>query len=285
MRRALYTLAPVLRGPVKNLEISPSGAVLGINALTLTRSVAVLCLMLWPAVLMMQTTLKRQQRLAAGAGLVLVSGLAILASEHETSMLALLASLLVLAGMLVAAPVMRGLVLVGWLCATLLVVPIAVAAYSGGLHTAKWIPETGRNRIILWGVTASEMRKAPILGVGVGSTKDLDEQTGANAPKPADHSYPLRTGRHAHNVFMQTWYELGAVGALLLSALGIAAWMALGRLPAATQPYVFASFVAAVVIGAFSWGMWQTWFMAAYGIWALALGAGIELSRRRAGQE
>jgi O-antigen ligase len=175
---------------------------------------------------------------------------------------------------------MRALILAGWLVASLLIVPIAATAYGAGLFKAGWIPETGRNRIILWAVTANEVRKAPYLGVGVGSTKELDEQAAPKAQKPADHTYPLRTGRHAHNVFMQTWYELGAAGALILSAIGVCAWLVLGRLEPNLQPYAFASFVCAAVIGAFSWGMWQTWFMAAYAIWALALALAIEWARR-----
>ena len=49
--------------------------------------------------------------------------------------------------------------------------------------------------------------------------------------------------------------------------------------PAAIGPYAQASFVSAVTIGCFSWGMWQTWFMAAYAVWALLLVFAIMIAR------
>lgn len=280
LRRGLYNAVPALRGPVKNLEIM-QGQVQAIGLQTLNRSVAILCFLLWPAILMLSGFSRLgRYRLPAALAVLLVSALVVFSSEHETSMLALVASIVAFAGLMLAPSLMRALILAGWLVASLLIVPIAATAYGAGLFKAGWIPETGRNRIILWAVTANEVRKAPYLGVGVGSTKELDEQAAPKAQKPADHTYPLRTGRHAHNVFMQTWYELGAAGALILSAIGVCAWLVLGRLEPNLQPYAFASFVCAAVIGAFSWGMWQTWFMAAYAIWALALALAIEWARR-----
>ena len=80
---------------------------------------------------------------------------------------------------------------------------------------------------------------------------------------------------------MQAWYELGAIGALLLCGIGGVVLRGFERLPGPSAPYATASFVAAAVIGAFSWGMWQTWFMAAYAIWALLLVLAIRVSEPR----
>ena len=73
---------------------------------------------------------------------------------------------------------------------------------------------------------------------------------------------------------------LGAVGALLLLVAGVVGLRALAGLPAADQPYAYASFVAATVIASFSWGMWQPWFMCAFGIWIVALLVGLDAARR-----
>ena len=81
---------------------------------------------------------------------------------------------------------------------------------------------------------------------------------------------------------MQTWYELGAVGALLLMATGLAVLAALRRLPRLQLPYAYATFVAATIVGCFSWGLWQTWFMAAYGVAAVLLALAVEVAERRA---
>jgi hypothetical protein len=42
------------------------------------------------------------------------------------------------------------------------------------------------------------------------------------------------TGRHAHDLFLQTWYELGVVGALLMA---IAVALSISRLPFEAQPF------------------------------------------------
>ena len=275
IKRGVLTLLPVLQPDRKHVKVAEGGQIKEIALYVLNRNFAILCLSIWPAFLMLRSSLATRNATIAAAALTLVCVLAVFKSEHETSMLAIAFSFAAFAGMILAAPIMRRVILAGWVVATLLVVPIASLSYSAGLHQAKWIPQTGRNRIILWGFTANEIKKAPLLGVGVAATKDLDEQAAGSAVRPADHTYPLRTGRHSHNIFMQTWYELGAVGALLLFVAGVLGLRVLERLPRDLQPYAYASFVSAVIIGAFSWGMWQTWFMAAFGIWALLLAVAV----------
>lgn len=270
LKTLLFKLVPGARIAPKHLQ-TVQGELVGIKSYVLNRNAGVLSLALWPALLLMRSYLSQGTLIAASAALAVVTAIAVFQSEHETSMLALVFSAIAFAGMVYGAPVMRKLILAGWLTATLLVVPIAMLAYSAGLHQASSIPQTGRNRIILWKVTADEVRKQPILGIGVASTKERDEQAAPTAKQPEGYGYPLRTGRHAHNVFMQTWYELGAIGALLLAATGALLLRWIGALPAMASAYGHAAFVAAALVGAFSWGMWQTWFMAAYGIWALLL--------------
>jgi hypothetical protein len=281
IRRFLFSLLPFMRPPSKHTTIV-DGEVAAIGPYILNRNMAALCLVLWPVLLMLRTLLDARRALMAGAALVAVSLIAVLRSEHETSMLALVCSITAFAGMMVAAPVVRKAITVGWVVATLLVVPMVTVAYQQQLHMAEWLPLTARNRVILWGYTAGEVAKVPILGIGVASTKELDEANADKAVQPPGYTYALRTGPHAHNVFLQTWYELGGVGAVLLLAMGLCVIAVLSRLPRIDQALAFAGFVAAVMIGSFTWGMWQTWFMAAYGIWAVLLALAFEGSRRQA---
>ncbi|MBS0244655.1 MAG: O-antigen ligase family protein, partial [Proteobacteria bacterium] len=176
--------------------------------------------------------------------------------------------------------VARPVVYAGWIAATLLVVPAAAIAHKAGLNHASWLPGTARNRIVLWNVTAQKVIEHPLLGIGIDSGKPLDEEAASTAKIEKGDSYPQRTGRHSHNIFMQTWYELGAVGAALFLTLGLAALGAMSRLPDDDQPFAFASFVSAMVIGSFTWGMWQPWFMAAFGLWVVALLIALDASRR-----
>ena len=281
IKRAVMGLAPFIQlESTKHVRVV-DGRVAAIGEYVLNRNMAVLVLLLVPVLLLIQSLFSTVGARVAAAVLLAITTMALFKSEHETSMLALIFAGGTFAGMSLAPTAMRRLVYAGWIIATLLVVPIAAVSYAAGLHQAQWIPQTGRNRIILWGYTAKEVRAAPILGTGVASTKELDSRAEATAIQPADHTYPLRTGRHSHNIFMQTWYELGAVGAFLLLGIGLAALSVLTRLPRAHEPYALASFVSAVIIGCFSWGMWQTWFIAAYALWAVLLALAVALADRR----
>jgi O-antigen ligase len=279
IRRAVVSLLPFLRPAPKHMAVS-NGWVETINLYTLNRNLAVLNLVLWPAFLLLRSCLTLALARTLAAVLLGLAALAIFTSEHETSMIAIVAGCLVFAGVSVAAPVMRALVLAGWIGATMLIVPLAAVSHEAGLHQAQWLPGTARNRVVLWNVTARKIAEAPLLGIGIGSTKPLDEEAAPTAEKQPGDAYPQRTGRHSHNIFMQTWYELGAVGAILLLVAGVMGLRVLARLPRADQPYAYASFVAAAVIASFTWGMWQPWFMAAFGIWAIVLAIALDAARR-----
>jgi hypothetical protein len=278
IRRGLFSAIPILRLDPKHIRVV-DGQVVAIHSYTLNRSMAVLVLSFWPVVLLMRGLLPRRVFPPAAAAAAALAVIAVFGSEHETSKLAVIFSGVAFAGMFVAAFIMRRAIIAGWVAASLLVVPIAALAYSGELHKSTLIPETGRNRIILWGYTAQLIRHAPLFGTGIASTKLLDQEAGPSAQRPADYTYALRTGRHSHNIFMQTWYELGAIGAVFMLAIGLTVLALLARLSSAIGPYAQASFVSAVTIGCFSWGMWQTWFMAAYAVWALLLVFAIMIAR------
>jgi O-antigen ligase len=279
LKRLVTSLLPFLRPSPKHAAVE-DGWVKSIGLYVLNRNLAVLVMLIWPTFLIVRTALApATARLVAG-GLLVLTAVAVLRSEHETSMLALVAGCLVFAGTHAAPRIMRGVLLAAWIAATMLIVPVAGVSYSAGLYQAEWLPKTARNRIVLWGVTAGKVREAPLLGIGIDSTKPLDEQAADGAAWPANHPYPLRTGRHSHSIYMQTWYELGAVGAAFLLAIGLLVLRAFGRAPGDAQPYLSACFTATAVISAFSWGMWQPWFMAAYALLAVIMLLALDGDRR-----
>jgi hypothetical protein len=149
-----------------------------------------------------------------------------------------------------------------------LVIPADFLAYRTGLHFVSWLPESARARVILWEYTAERALTHPWLGIGMGSTPVLRDEDKAKAPaeQPEGFVFHRTTGQHAHDLFLQTWYELGAVGGHLLALAGAAVVMLLPLLPLAAQPFAAATFAAFAAVAAFAWGMWQSWFMCAVGL-------------------
>ncbi|ODR99968.1 hypothetical protein AUC68_02345 [Methyloceanibacter methanicus] len=138
----------------------------------------------------------------------------------------------------------------------------------------------------LWAYTAEHVPAKPLLGIGGSSTRKID-QSPANRQmqwrkKRKTEGFGWHAGTHAHNAFLQTWYELGAVGVILFVATGSAVILSLYRLPRGTQRFALAQVAALFAIGAFAWGMWQGWLMALTGLAALYVSLAVNV--HRAGQ-
>jgi O-antigen ligase len=78
-------------------------------------------------------------------------------------------------------------------------------------------------------------------------------------------------------VYLQTWFELGLIGATLLTLLGLAVLQAIGTLGPQLQPYAYATFASAALTAASSYGMWQIWFVGAFGFCAVLFGLSARL--------
>jgi hypothetical protein len=268
LTRLLYNTLPFTRPGPKNVVIS-NGQVTHILAFELDHNVAVLVMWLWPGLLAMRKLTARLWPVIV----FIAAAAAILLSEHETSKMALGVSAITFGAVLVLPTLTRRGVGLAWCLAFVLAVPLATLAYQSSLHQSEWLPYSARARIVLWGYTAEKIPEAPLLGIGLGSMRKLDARlkNDPNAVVIADTVQPGKSfiwgrGPHAHNGFLQAWYELGAVGAALLLAAGLGVLWSIARLPAEAQPYVLAQFVAYLGIAAFAWGIWQSWLMALTGL-------------------
>lgn len=281
LTRLLFNLLPFTRpDSAKTLGIK-DGFVFRIAAFELNRNVAVMLLMLWPVLLCLSRLKERRWRLLGIVGLCLAVGIAILFSEHQTSKIGLGLSAIVF---LIALPwptLTRRAIWIGWCLAFVLVVPLASAAHQAQLHQADWLPFSAKARVILWAYTAEQIPKTPILGIGIASTRKNDK-TLPKVEKPEGYVYAWRAGSHSHNQFLQTWYELGAVGVILLIAAGTSVFGYIGRLSVRLQPFIFAHLTAFLVIAAFSWGMWQSWLMAVTGLAAIYAAFAVNVSAAEA---
>jgi len=269
--RTVMGWVPVLQPHFpKHVKIS-HGEVTGMNPSKLNQNVNLVMFHLWPGVLALAGLQSR--RSVAVAAFIATLAIAIAVSQHDSSQVALIgSSLALLAAWTWPRPVIRVLAAL-WCAAFVLVIPADFLAYRAGLHLAPWLPPSAQARIILWEYTAERTLTHPWLGIGVGSTPVLRDEDRNTAPpeQPEGFVFHRTTGQHAHDLFLQTWYELGAVGALLLALAGATVVMLIPALPPAVQPFGAASFVAFALVGAFAWGMWQSWFMCAIGLVPLYL--------------
>jgi O-antigen ligase len=227
----------------------------------LTRNMAVLTMFLWPAVLALRGAFKPRVGKALVAFTVIGGATAVMLSTHESSKLAIVGSIAVFAIALVAPRVAGRLTAIGWVVACLAVLPSALLAHRLDLHNAGWLQDSARHRIIIWNFTAEQVLKSPWLGVGARTTyvlgPRLEQRHLATAP---DEKFRRTLSTHSHSVYLQTWFELGLIGATLLTLLGLAILQAIGTLMPMAQPYAYATFVAAALMASSSYGMWQSWF-------------------------
>lgn len=266
LTRMALNAGALLWGSEKNLA-SPHGDG-EIKHEEFRRSVAVLVLHLWPALLVLSTIVSRR-RVALVGLFVLAVAAPIIISERESSQVALAGSLLVF---LLARFWRRGIaraLAVFWCLAFVLVLPVTFAAYQSELHMAEGLPKSARHRIILWEYTAERVLESPWLGIGTDSTATLSKRMVAEQPK--DFVAPRTTGPHAHNLFLQVWYELGLVGVVLAALAGAAIALRIPLLPPEAQPFAAATFAAFGATVAFAWGIWQTWLMCGVGLALLYL--------------
>lgn len=256
-----------------------AGQLVSILPADLTRNVAPVPLYIWATLLAIRGTTAETMVRAIVCVVFSLAAVVVMISENETAKLAITAGALLF--LLARSRPLWSLRLlqVGWVTVCLAIVPISLSLYRMNLHNAPWLQPTAQHRIIIWNRVSEETMKSPFLGIGAGMTYwNFDSSA---APKEGEmHS---RYSRDAHSVFLQTWFELGVVGAALLALIGLAVLQRIKRLGSAMAPYGYATFASAAVTLASSWGMWRVWFVYMFAfavvIFAIAVRAGIRAER------
>ena len=208
----------------------------------LSRNMTSAVLFLWPAILAVRATWARSWRGLLGAVfLAALATIVVMTSWHESSKLALLVGLAGLCDrervFAARRPFWRpspGSVL------CLAMPPAALIADRLDLHHASWIQPTARHRIIIWNYTAEKMLAAPLFGVGANMTYVLGPELEADMPEQAEGTLVETISIHSHSIYLQTWFELGLIGAALLTLLGLSILGAIRSLAPQTQTYAYA---------------------------------------------
>jgi len=280
---ALYNAFPFTQPDSLKDFVVRDGKIVRIAPYELNAMIAVMLLALWPALLCVATLLGGRSRYLVASALLIAATAAIFLSNHDSSKVGLCVSLIIFA---LATPwptaMRKGMWLV-WCLAFALVVPLATAAYKVDLHKSDFLPRSAQARVTLWAYTAEHVHATPLLGIGGSSTRKIDQSPDNRRmqwkKKVKTQGFGWRAGAHAHNAFLQTWYELGAVGVILFMVAGSAVILSLGRLPRDTQRFALAQVAAFFAIVAFAWGMWQGWLMALTGLAALYIALAVNVYR------
>jgi O-antigen ligase len=172
-----------------------------------------------------------------------------------------------------------------WVLTCVAVLPATLMAYRLDLHHASWLPASARHRVIIWNFTAEKLFDSPWFGIGANMTYVLGPELDRQTPKSSDGALGRTLSIHSHNIYLQTWFELGLFGAALLTLVGLSILSAIRGLIPLVQPYAYATFASAAAMAAASYGMWQMWFMASFGLTAVLFWVGASLLNRNATDE
>lgn len=272
MTRSLMTAIPALHTNIsKHVLVAADGTVLELTIANLNRRMSVLIWLFWPVMLLAAYDPNRLRKFFGFAAAGFGTGVILLFGTHQSSQVAIAGGLAVFLAALVLnrSLFIKGLIGV-WVAVVLLAVPIALGAFNAGLHKADWLFHSARHRVVIWGTAADEAMRSPVIGIGADATRkamrmatDREKQAGQRRDLG---QFKSGYANHAHNAYLQVWYELGVIGALLFLAIGVATLNAISQLKSALQPIAIAMFVTTSVMIAFSYSIWQTWFTAALGM-------------------
>jgi len=262
MTSIMMNWAPFLRPKSPDHLQITQGQVTGIDLDQLDHNLGFVMYGLWPGLLAL-SSLAGFIRLTAMLSFFVTIAIVVIASVHLSSKVALLGSSVVVMAMWRWPQRVIRILAVFWCASFVFVIPASYIAYQGGLHFATWLPGTARERVIIWEYTARRVLSHPLLGVGVESTPVLSAQQRAagTLEQPEGFVYPRTLGSHAHDIYLQTWFELGALGVLLLAMAGAAVAMLIPSLALSAQPFAAGTFAVFALVAAFAWGMWPAWLM------------------------
>jgi hypothetical protein len=284
LRRFLIGLVPALQPSASHVLVE-GGSLVRLAPYLPNASISVLTLMFWPAALLAHRLAPMYARGYRNGALITAAIVAatVFASEHATSQMAFVGAGATFLLFRVRPKLAMPLVLAAWMAANLLVVPAATALYYAEAYRAAWLPESARHRVVIWRHTSEQVPKAPLLGAGMGSARALHAAGAAEGPVAPGTQFHLTTSLHSHNAYLQVWFETGAVGVLIMLALGLLILRALARLRADMQPYLAAAFVCGALLIASAYSIWAPWFMASLAMASIFALLGIALPESRGG--
>jgi len=251
--------------------LSPGSLALEIAALN--QGACVLAIMVWPAAAIVW---RDHHRVLAG----LLVGAVLITVSATISSSALLA---VVVGFAVGIIVWWGgrhalrltAISIAVLVAIAPVLPLTVVSPD---RLARFVPETALpelHRLHMWEFTAQRIFDQPFQGWGFYASRFVPGGNTELMP-----GVPILI-LHPHNAALQVWLELGIPGAALFAAFLFV--MLSNRCLKDAEPVMHAGIsamaLAALTIGSLSYGLWQSWWLAALGLMAVVTSTAITVRK------
>ena len=232
---------------------------LGFWGLNLNLTSAIL--MLWPLLMLLRSQTSERAYMAMTLCLLAVMAFSTFASEHETSKLAFVVATLAFGLSSLWPSIMSKALRVGWLIPLLLIAPLSIIAHDlFKSQTDEWLQESAKHRLVIWNNVAKRVPDAPILGHGTRSLYQLNLDEKARGRGHNVLGYDA-IPPNAHNIYLQTWYELGAIGVLIAAAGGLLILRSINDMP----PRIFSLTIAAASTGMVqmlsNFELWQIWYL------------------------
>ena len=222
--------------------------------LLLLQSSAALAVFAWPCML----AIARRTSTRAAMLFALAVAALLLAQNMEASLVAFATGIVVFGGVYKArrwgiAAFLAGLLLVNLALAQYAFEFVALEQRDG---ITLILSESTKERLYIIDFVYERINQYPVSGWGFDGSRAIGQDTLSGFG--ADKSIPL----HPHNLWAQTWLELGAVGLVLVIALVAAVSMRLAAGPLGRASVSTAALASYLLIGNISYGMWQNWWLA-----------------------
>jgi hypothetical protein len=229
----------------------------------MTRNLGVAVLVVWIGLAALLTWGDPVKRRIISAGLLLLVAVCVLLSPSATAKIGFFAGL---ATMVAAYYVQRFAVAALtaiWVVLCTAIVPITHILYKLEAYKLGWLHSSGRHRIAIWGATSDWYWNAPIFGSGIASARALEARDPAHAAALQDLGDTAYLNWHAHNGYLQVWFETGVVGAIFMLALGLMTLNAIRHFDRTLKPLLYGAFAAFAFFIATGFSMWAAWYMSA----------------------
>lgn len=256
------------------------GQVLLMSSAELSRRIAMVTLFGAPLCYAVLVCIRSRLRWIVGLGAVIGYAVCIGLGPHQTSMIAVSVGVCVALLATVRFRWAVGLVSASWVLVWLLAIPGARVLYFAEIYNSTWLFRSARHRVVIWNATAEKTMDNLFFGIGADATRavrDMEQMW------EMDGEFVRSVGSHAHNVYLQTWFELGLVGACLGMLVGLLILRKIAALSSLARVAALGQFALVATLFAASYSLWQVWLLSAVALAIVFLGLAAEVEANVSG--